>query len=234
MFYAISDLHFMQPRSAVCGRAWRGRARRLQKHWIKTVGAGDLVILAGDMIAAQTPASAALALRWLDRLSGKKLILPGNHDRWWPSALPETLIPLSRGVHMHEAVCIVGITGWFCPGSAGSADPAGMRVYRGEVTRLKKRLIAARAANPEAVVVAMHYPPFNALRAESGFTELMSDFGVRLCVYGHLHGQALRRAYSGYLGGVEYRCVSSEKLGYRLYACDLSAARVEPNTCFFV
>jgi predicted phosphohydrolase len=234
MIYAISDLHFMEPRTAVCGSAWRGRVQNFRKHWLNTVAESDLVILAGDMIASSSPSSAAVALRWLDRLPGKKLLLPGNHDRWWPAALPKTIASLSKGVYIHENICVTGVVGWFCPGSLGCADPAGMRVYQREAARLSRRLKTASGLNPEAIIVATHYPPFNALRAESGFTKAMSEHKVRLCVYGHLHGRALRRALNGSLGGVEYRCVSSEGLKYKLSACRLNTARIEPSTVFLL
>ena len=222
MLFAISDLHFMQARAAVSARSWKGRVRRLKNSWVRSVGENDLVILAGDIIAASSPEAAGPALRWLNRLPGKKLILPGNHDRWWTTRLPDTLIPYSRGVQLHEDMCVVSIVGSHCPGSAGYAQPNGHHIYVRETARLKQRLTTAITTNKKAIVVAMHYPPFNMLRAENRFTELLEEHGVSLCIYGHLHGFALRRSYDGRLGNVEYRCVSSEKVGYRPVRCEVN------------
>ena len=69
------------------------------------------------------------------------------------------------------------------------------------------------------LIVAMHYPPFNHLKEPSGFTRLMERWAVDLCVYGHLHDYALKYVYDGVLDGVEYRCVSADKLLFKPEPC---------------
>ena len=45
---------------------------------------------------------------------------------------------------------------------------------------------------------------------------LLSEYGVRHAVYGHLHGAALKSAFAGEYGGVVYHQVSCDGLGFRL------------------
>ena len=46
--------------------------------------------------------------------------------------------------------------------------------------------------------------------------ELLERYGVRHCVYGHLHAEGLRGAFSGERNGVVYHQVSCDGLGFRL------------------
>ena len=48
---------------------------------------------------------------------------------------------------------------------------------------------------------------------KSGFTDLMSEYGVKTCVYGHLHGRdAFKNGLKGEYNGVEYKLVSLDYL----------------------
>ncbi|MDD4493987.1 MAG: hypothetical protein PHV32_06510 [Eubacteriales bacterium] len=60
----------------------------------------------------------------------------------------------------------------------------------------------------------LHYPPFSKNLGESGFTEMMQEYNVRKCVYGHLHGQYFKNAYTGLLKGVEYYFVAADHLQF--------------------
>ena len=44
----------------------------------------------------------------------------------------------------------------------------------------------------------------------------LEQYGVKQVVYGHLHGQSLRSAFSGRLRGVDYFQVSCDGLGFKL------------------
>ena len=43
----------------------------------------------------------------------------------------------------------------------------------------------------------------------------MERYGVRQCCYGHLHGGSHKLAVQGLHGGVDYRMVSADYLGFR-------------------
>ena len=59
----------------------------------------------------------------------------------------------------------------------------------------------------------LHFPPTNDKMQSSGFTELMSMYGVEICVYGHLHGKdAFKNGIKGVFNGVVYELVSLDYL----------------------
>ena len=81
--------------------------------------------------------------------------------------------------------------------------------------RLEMSLKAARDRYPEERLVAMmHYPPLTAYAA--GFSDILEQYRVSDCVYGHLHGAGLAGAVTGPRGGVVYHLVSCDGLDFRL------------------
>ena len=53
---------------------------------------------------------------------------------------------------------------------------------------------------------------------------LLSEYGVKRCVYGHLHGQSVQRGFSGNYRGVRYDLVSCDALGFALKDVSLESA----------
>ena len=102
---------------------------------------------------------------------------------------------------------------------AGGAQEQDEKLYRREAMRLEMSLQAARRlAQGRRIIAMMHYPPLlpENLRTGTGFTGLMSAYGVSRCVYGHLHGPSVQRGFCGEYGGVRYDLVSCDALGFRL------------------
>ena len=63
------------------------------------------------------------------------------------------------------------------------------------------------------MIAALHYPPTNDKMQGSGFTDLLGEYGVKTCVYGHLHGKdAFKNGVKGVMNGVEYRLASLDYL----------------------
>ena len=89
------------------------------------------------------------------------------------------------------------------------------KIYAREIQRLKLGLDAARAKAPDRrILVALHYPPSDPSGRVTGFTEILEEYGVWKCIYGHLHGQvAFGRGIRGEVRGVQYQLVSLDYLG---------------------
>jgi predicted phosphohydrolase len=84
-----------------------------------------------------------------------------------------------------------------------------MKIYLREAGRLERSLQAGRDSGAETIIGVLHYPPTNDMHQPSLFTQLMERYGVKTCVYGHLHKQEnFKRGIKGVLNGVEYRLVS--------------------------
>ena len=55
----------------------------------------------------------------------------------------------------------------------------------------------------------MHYPPFY-----SKFCSIMKEYGVVLCIYGHLHGYGTFMIKEGIIDEIEYKMVSCDHTGF--------------------
>ena len=220
--FAIADLHLpaQQKPMDIFGDHWKDHFQRVRQDWLERVCEDDLVLLPGDFSWAMRLEDAMEDLRSVGALPGRKLLLRGNHDYWWNSigrvrrALPEGMFALQNDSLFIDGRLYAGTRGWALPGPETSADD--MRIYQRERLRLEMSLTHARRMSQSAPITAMlHYPPLT--DEEPGFSDLLEAYGVRDCVYGHLHGAAIYGAVRGERRGVRYHQDSCDGLGFRLY-----------------
>ena len=62
----------------------------------------------------------------------------------------------------------------------------------------------------------LHYPPFNTKSEPNDFVDLMKEFNVDICIYGHLHAEGHKFVREGIIDGIEFLCVSSDYLDFKL------------------
>ena len=216
--FAIGDLHLsfderIQKPMDIFGPSWVNHHEKVRKNWEEKVGEEDLVIIPGDVWGLR--ADEAMAdLRWIHRLPGRKVITKGNHDLWWTSVtrlnrLYDDMTFLQNHCYMTaEGVAVCGTRGWICPGTEGF-DEHDEKIYNRELLRLEFSLKEAEKAGAKMTIAALHYPPTNDKLQGSGFTRMLEDFNVQMCVYGHLHGKdAFKNGIKGVFNGIEYRLVS--------------------------
>lgn len=60
----------------------------------------------------------------------------------------------------------------------------------------------------------MHYPPVFMQDSIPEFFEVMNQYGVRRCYYGHIHSQGCRFAFQGEWCGVQLEMVSADYLRF--------------------
>ena len=229
--YAIGDLHLPGAQSKpmdVFGAHWEGHFEKIEQDWRSRVQPEDLVLVPGDLSWAMTLEEATPDLRRICALPGHKLLLRGNHDYWWSSLtrvramLPEGNWALQNDARMIGDAVFCGTRGWNVI-SETSTDAQNLKIYRREVMRLELSLKdAAAKAQGRPIVCMLHFPPFGEKKESSGFTELLESYGVHTCVYGHLHGEGIRAAFEGERGGVRYKLVSCDSLGFRLHEVELA------------
>lgn len=217
--FAIGDLHLsfderIQKPMDIFGPSWVNHHEKVRKNWEEKVGEEDLVIIPGDVSWGLRADEAMADLRWIHRLPGRKVITKGNHDLWWTSVtrlnrLYDDMTFLQNHCYMTaEGVAVCGTRGWICPGTEGF-DEHDEKIYNRELLRLEFSLKEAEKAGAKMIIAALHYPPTNDKLQGSGFTRMLEDFNVRMCVYGHLHGKdAFKNGIKGVFNGIEYRLVS--------------------------
>ena len=120
--YAISDLHlaFSTPQKNMedFGSIWHGYADKIKTNWLKKIKNDDLVLIAGDISWAIKLKEALIDLEWIENLPGKKIILKGNHDYWWPSitklnlSLPPSIKAIQNNAIDIDDISITGTRLW--------------------------------------------------------------------------------------------------------------------------
>lgn len=214
--WALSDPHLTlaTPSKAmhVFGEEWRDHEETIRARWSPLVSPDDVVLLPGDISWASRLDDALTDLEFLHRLPGRKILLEGNHDRWWESAsqvrrsLPPS-ISIVSGDHVvagrwlvfgtrlweHDEADVDRLIAWNrlsdkTPANRTASDrERNERIWTREVGRLAA---AARAlpARPDLRTVCMtHYPPLGADLAPSRASSAIESSGADLCVFGHLH-----------------------------------------------
>lgn len=225
--FAISDLHLALSTDKpmdIFGARWSNYMERLTEQWQATVSDEDTVVIPGDISWATYIENAIEDFKLIDSLPGKKIISKGNHDYWWTtmSKLEKFLSQndFSTISFMHnnsfrvENNVICGTRGWKMPSEDGF-NAEDRKIYQRELQRLELSLGSVEVLPEDRLIAAMHFPVFNPKGVFSEFLEIMQRYGVNLCIYGHLHGDAFQYAVEGMRDGVEFRLVSADYLSFR-------------------
>ena len=221
--YTIGDLHLSlgceKPMDIFPG--WQGYMEKLEHHWNTLVHLEDTVVLAGDTSWAMKLEDTAADFSFLQRLPGQKLLLKGNHDYWWTTVKKmerflqekgfDSLHILHNNSILAEGLAVCGTRSWMFD----VGEPHDEKVMNRELGRLRASLEAA----PEGAerVAFLHYPPVYPNANAQQVIDLLKEYNVKRCFYGHLHGNAIRFAVQGMVDGIEYRLISADALAFCPY-----------------
>lgn len=230
MVYTLGDLHLSTAVAKpmdIFGGAWRGYTEKLRENLGNTLKDGDTLIVAGDLSWGISLQEAKEDFRFLMQFPGEKLLVKGNHDLWW-----ETVSKMERffaaegitGISFLHNNCRVeevggirtglcGTRGWFFEEEHGGAHDEKMRAR--EAARLRFSLQAAKDAGAERLFCFIHYPPIYGTYRCAAVTDVMEEYGVERCYYGHLHGEACKNAFEGVNHGIKYRLVSGDSVNFQ-------------------
>ena len=220
--YAIGDLHLSLSGAKpmdIFGDRWTDHTEKL-KSAFGELKDDDVCVLCGDLSWAMSLSEAEEDLRFVESLPGRKIILKGNHDYWWTTASKmnavfakngfKTLSILNNNSFTYGDTAVCGTRGWFFEEETGS--PHDRKMILREVGRLKRSL---DSAGERKKIVFLHYPPIFQNYQCREITDVLKEYGVRLCCYGHIHGASCRAAFNGWNDGTEYRLVSADHLGFK-------------------
>lgn len=221
--FAISDLHLSfgsEKPMDIFGESWENHTDRLDAQWRAIVGQDDTVLIPGDISWAMGFPGALPDFAFIESLPGRKILSKGNHDYWWSTKskfdafLKEngftTISMLHNNAYRLESYTLCGSRGWLSPD-----DPAftkeDEKVFNREMERLRLSLSEGRKLGGELLAM-LHYPPFDMKHRPNGFAELLKEFEVRICLYGHMHGR-LNPGYKEEIqGGIRYHLISADYL----------------------
>ena len=223
--FVIGDTHLSEGCNKpmdVFGGTWQGYRDKLLAAMSVLLRPEDTLVLCGDISWGMTLGEALPDFMLLDGLPGKKLMLKCNHDYWWETVSKMHRFFGENGIHTldflhnnsfsYQDIALCGTRGWFF--DPGDPDAGDDKIFRRELIRLEQSLRCAAAGTPREIWCFLHYPPVFAGTEVPQITALLRKYGVTRCYYGHLHGESLRGAFSGERGGVLYRVVSADALGF--------------------
>lgn len=223
--FAVSDLHLplsVNKPMNVFSPKWDNYVERLKENWQKIVGPDDIVIMPGDISWATYLEDSAADFEYINNLNGRKVILKGNHDYWWTTMNKLNKFMSEHGfnsiefVHntavMYGSTAICGTRGWNIAHEDSSDDDK--KIFMREKQRMILSLEEAKRKKAKEIIVAMHYPPVEKGGLNFDFIEIMKQYGVKKCIYGHLHAAAQSYACQGDVHGVNLSLVSCDYLNF--------------------
>jgi predicted phosphohydrolase len=220
--FAIADPHLSKRSHKpmdVFGGNWEGHPEIFFERWRETVDKDDVVLIPGDISWAMHLDAALDDLQDIAQLPGKKVLLRGNHDYWWPSisrlrsVLPEGMYAIQNDALALNSVVIAGTRGWVCPNSFDFTEQD-EKIYQRELERLKLSLTAAQQLKGQLLIAMLHFPPTNPRLEPCGFTELLEAYAADIVVFGHIHGET-NKAPLPKIGNSKVIFVAADALGFK-------------------
>lgn len=221
--YAIGDLHLSfgtdKPMD-VFGGVWNNYVEKLREG-LSVITPEDTTVLLGDLTWALDLSGAREDFSFINDIPGRKIILKGNHDYWWSTAKKfytfcqenefSDMLILNNNAYVYEDIAICGTRGWFFEEDAavGSHND---KIFKRELIRLETSL---KQAEGKEIYCFLHYPPrYRGYECPEILT-LLKKYQVKLCCYGHLHGDSHKLAIEGEYDGVEFCLCAADYLRFR-------------------
>jgi len=209
-FFALSDLHLgfaVDKPMERFGEQWRDHHEQIANNWRRVVRPDDVVLAPGDISWAMKPEQAKPDLDFLAALPGRKVLVRGNHDYWWQTLarvralLPPGCFAIQNDHLAFDGIAICGARGWNIPLPGETLSEEDRKLF----LRERRRLELSLQSVPDGLrkVAMLHFPPGYRDGGEN-FRDLLQQFGVEVCVFGHLHGEDHRFALQGEFDGVRY------------------------------
>ncbi len=222
--YAIGDTHLSESSNKpmdIFGGAWRGYRQKLLDG-LSVLTEEDTLIIAGDFSWGINLKEALPDFQLLDNFPGKKLILKGNHDYWWETMSKMNLFFCENGIKTFDFLHnnsfllqnkrICGTRGWFYDKKLGDSQ----KMLNRELMRLEHSLKSAQQADDCCELICfLHYPPLAGDAQVKPLLDLLSQYNVSRCFYGHLHGEGLQSAFNGQYNGITFECISADAIDFK-------------------
>ncbi len=230
--YVIADLHLdtqsNQKSMEVFGNRWKNYVDKIQANWMRLITENDTVIIPGDISWGLTLKDALCDLKWIDSLSGKKILLKGNHDFWWATNskmqgfLNENEIQsikiLNNNAYEIEEYIICGSRGWFTDKTmqTASQNVDYAKIINREIIRLRMSLneaVKLKGDTDKEILVFLHFPPvWSDFRCEE-ILQLLNEYNIKRCFFGHIHSNYTAPSVFSE-GKIEFKLISADFLDF--------------------
>lgn len=222
--FCISDPHLSfscnKPMD-IFGDRWQNYENRLKENWQSLITDDDTVVIPGDISWGMNLNQSLADFSFLDALPGKeKIILKGNHDYFWTSRSKMESFFLENNLNtlkiLHnnffsydENYGICGSRGWI--NETGKAQDK--KILDREAKRLEASILPCIESGREPIVF-LHYPPLYGESVCNEIFDVLKNYNIKKCFYGHIHGNGYRFAIDGIYEGIDFRLVSCDYLEF--------------------
>ncbi len=238
--YAIGDLHLhfssqLRAANQLTDPAWRGHEEKLRRNCLALLKPEDTLVLVGDHTWGKNLEESEKDFGYICSLPGRKILLRGNHDRFWDvkktaalnGRFAGRLCFLQNNYYAYGETALVGTKGYCFEGPFlvrgrrildwdREKEQEGRRLAERELDRLQLSFEAAMNDGFTDFILFLHYPPTSILENSSGFTKMAEKYRVRQVVYAHCHGASrFRDSLLGVKNGIRYSLVSGDYLDWR-------------------
>lgn len=226
--FAIGDLHLSfgtdKPMDVF---GWGNHSEKIKNSWLENVKNEDTVIIPGDISWAMELEEAYEDFKFINKLTGTKIISKGNHDYWWQSKKKlneflaknnfNTIHFLQNNSYLVENKIIVATRCW---STTDWNIDENYKILKRECERLKLSINDGinKFGDDKEMIAFLHYPPFykSNVPEEIDFIEILKKYNIHKCFYAHLHGDSHKNAFEGEKDGIEFKLVSSDFLNFEL------------------
>ena len=225
--FVMADLHLSNTVNKpmdVFGSRWTDHMSKIKKNWTSVVTDDDTVIIPGDITWAIDYDEAYEDFKFINELPGKKLLGKGNHDYWWGTMAKNrsfvekygfsSIDFLYNNAYKVEDYIVCGTRGWYVDEklqSGNTKDVEYQKIVSREAQRLRMSLDEAvkLRENNESILVFFHFPPvFNSFVCEE-LVEILLEYDIKNCYFGHIHGTYAIPRTTNYKG-IDFTIISSD------------------------
>lgn len=230
--YAIADLHLSLNEQTdkpmtVFGDRWKDHAQKINTRWRSLISETDTVVIPGDLSWALRLEEAEKDLLFIHSLPGQKIISKGNHDLWWSTRHKIDLFFAEKGIdsihllynnaYLCDNIIITGTRGWYNESGTPPQPCDYKKITARECGRMRASLKEAKALQEEngdlPIVAFTHFPPVWRDVAFDGLIDVLCEFGIKKCYFGHIHGVYTCPPKLFYRG-IEFELISADFLDF--------------------
>ena len=203
--FVISDLHLSisEPEKTMSVfHGWENYHDRIKANFTRLIKPEDTVVIGGDLSWGIDLLEAYEDFNFLHSLPGKKILIKGNHDLWWPTAkkLNEFLAAnnftdisfIYNNCIIADEFAVCGTRGWFY-------DKQDEKIVLREAARLERSIKAAAESSKKPLLV-LHYPPVYGDYVCRPIFDIIKSYGIKDIYHGHIHGPGRNNAVQAFEG----------------------------------
>lgn len=200
---------------------WKDYVLQLEENWRSTVKPQDTVVIPGDVSWGMSLEESLPDFLFLNNLPGEKILLKGNHDYWWTTKTKMDRFFLENGLNTLQTLnnnsvstqgkSICGTRGWLFE----KGERHDQKIVAREAGRLRTSLEDAKRFGSQEKIVFLHYPPIFASETTPELLDILLEYKISRCYYGHIHSAGCRYALNGKWGGIEFALISSDYLHFK-------------------